>query len=136
MAGKVLFESMKEFYMSTSTISPPDGKASRFAGQVDEFAHDAADRLHGAASSVRESGRQGSKAIEDLAESTAGKLDGAGSFVDRHDAKHALAESRQFVRQHAGESMVLAAAVGFLAGFAARRFTHACDRSAVRGCGD
>jgi len=115
--------------MSTLT-SLLDAKASRIAEQVDEFGREAAENLHAAASSIRKGGQQGSKAIEDLAEGAANKLDGAGSYVEKHDVKRAIGESRQLVRRYPVESLVLAAGVGFLTGFAVRRLTHACDRSA------
>src|ERR1700731_4598380 len=83
-------------FMSTLT-SLPGGKASRIAEHVDGLAHKTAESLHGAASSIRKSGQQGSKIIEDLAEGTATKLDGAGSYIEEHDLKHAIGESRQLV---------------------------------------
>jgi ElaB/YqjD/DUF883 family membrane-anchored ribosome-binding protein len=112
--------------MSTLT-SLLDAKASRIAEQVDEFGRETAGGLHGAASSIR----QGSKAIEDLADSTANKLDGAGSYVEKHNAKRAICESRQLLRRYPAESLFLAAGVGFLSGFAIRRLTHVCHRSAA-----
>ena len=116
--------------MSTLT-SLLDSKASRIAEEVDDFTHETAGNLHAAASSIRKGGRQGSKAIEDLAENTANKLDGAGSYVEKHNAKRTIGESRQLVRRYPAESLVVAAGVGFLAGFAIRRLTHVCDKTAV-----
>lgn len=112
--------------MSTLT-SLLDTKASRLAKQVDEFGRETAGGLHAAASSIR----KGSKAIEDLAESTASKLDGAGTYVEKHNLKRAIGESRQMVRRYPAESLLLAAGVGFLAGFAIRRLTHVCRKSAA-----
>jgi len=110
--------------MSTLT-SLLDEKASRIADQVDELGRETAESLHAAASSVR----KGSKAIEDLAESTANKLDGAGSYVEKHNVKRAVGETRQLVRRYPAESILVAAAVGFVTGFAIRRLTHACEKS-------
>lgn len=104
-----------------------DEKASRIAEQVDDLGRETAENLHAAASSLR----KGSKAIEDLAESTAGKLDGAGSYVEKHNVKRTLAESRYLVRRYPAESLAIAATVGFLTGFALRRFAHVCDKSAA-----
>jgi len=112
--------------MSTLT-SLLDKKASRIAEQVDDLGRETAESLHAAASSIR----KGSKAIEDLAESAADKFDGAGSYVEKHNAKRAIGESRQLVRKYPVESLVLAAGVGFLTGFAIRRLTHVCDKSAA-----
>ena len=118
------------FFMSTLT-SLPDEKASRAAEQMDNFTHAAADNLHTAASSVREGGRQGSKVVENLAESTADRLDGVGTYIEKHDRIHTLARSRQLVRRYPAELMAVAAGVGFLTGFAFRRLTHACGRPAA-----
>ena len=107
--------------MSTLT-SMLDEKASRLAKQVDYLGRETAESLHAAASTIR----KGSKAIEDVAESTASKLDGAGSYVEKHNVKRAIAESRQFARRYPVEALVVAAGVGFLSGFAIRRLTHAC----------
>ena len=104
-----------------------DAKASRMAEQADGLGRGTAESLHAAASSIR----KGSKAIEDLAESTANKLDGAGKYVEKHNLKRAIGESRQLVRRYPAESLVLAAGVGFLAGFAIRRLTHSCGKPAV-----
>jgi ElaB/YqjD/DUF883 family membrane-anchored ribosome-binding protein len=100
---------------------------SNFTSQLDDLGRDTAGSLHGAASSIR----KGSKTIEDLAEGTAEKLDGAGTYVEKHNVKRTLAESRQLVRRYPAESLFLAAGVGFLTGFAVRRMTHACRKSAA-----
>jgi len=112
--------------MSTLT-SLLGAKASRIAGQVDELGRETAGGLHAAASSIR----KGSEAIEDLAESMANKLDGAGSYVEKHNMKRAIGESRQLVRRYPAQSLFLAAGVGFLTGFAIRRLTHVCAKSAT-----
>ena len=112
--------------MSTLT-SQLDAKASRIAEQADDLGREAADSFHGAASSIR----KGSKVIDDLAESMANRLDGAGSYVEKHTVKRTIGQSRQLIRRYPVESLVLAAGVGFLSGFAIRRLTHACDKSAA-----
>jgi hypothetical protein len=111
----------------SSLTSLLDEKASRLAKQVDDLGRETAGSLHAAASSIR----KGSKAIEEVAESTASKLDGAGSYVEKHNVKRAIAESRLLARRYRVEALVLAAGVGFLSGFAIRRLTHACDKSAA-----
>jgi ElaB/YqjD/DUF883 family membrane-anchored ribosome-binding protein len=110
--------------MSTLT-SLLDEKASRIAEEVDDLGRETAEGLHAAAASIR----KGSKAIEDVADSAADRLDGAGSYVEKHNVKRTIAESRQFVRRYPVESLVLAAGMGFLSGFAIRRLTHTCDKS-------
>jgi len=111
-----------------NTLTPLlDEKASRIAEKVDGLGRDTAESLYAAASSIR----KGSKAIDDLAESTANKLDGAGSYIETHNVKRAIGESRQLVGRYPAESLLLATGLGFLAGFAIRRLTHACDKTAA-----
>jgi len=112
--------------MSTLT-SLLDEKAFRIADQVDELGRGTAESLHAAASSVR----KGSKAIEDLAESAASKLDGAGLYVENHNAKRAMGQTGQLVRRYPAESILVAAAAGFVSGFAIRRLMHKCDKPAT-----
>lgn len=120
-----------------------DEKASQLAEQVSDFGRDAAGiidharnetagGLHAAASSIRRNVREGSKVVGNLAESTATKLDEAGSYVKKHDLKRTLGESRQLIRRYPGESLALAAGVGILAGIAIRRLTHTCAKSSLR----
>lgn len=114
--------------MSTLT-SLLDTRASQLAAQVDELGRETAESLHAAASSIR----KGSKAIENLAQNTANELDGAGSYVAKHDVKRAIGEARQLVRRYPVELLVLAGSVGFVTGFAIRRLTHACAKSPAPG---
>jgi ElaB/YqjD/DUF883 family membrane-anchored ribosome-binding protein len=116
----------KEFFMSTFT-SLLDDKASRLAEQVDNLGRGTSRSLHAAASSIR----KGSKALEDLAGDTASRLDDAGSYVGKHTVKRTVAQSRQVVQRYPAQSLVIAVGLGFLTGFAIRRLTHACDKSAA-----
>jgi hypothetical protein len=138
-------------FMSTLT-SLFEEKASRIAEQVSDLSRETADTvdhaidetaggLHATASSIRRGGRQGSKAIEDLAKSTANTLDEAGSYLKKHNLTRTIGDSRQLVRRYLArrypaDSLILAAGAGFLAGFAIRRLTHACDKSPARVSGD
>ena len=126
-----------------STLTSLDEKASKLAEQVADFGRDAANiidqarnetagGLHAAASSIRRNVLEGSKVVDNLAESAATTLDEAGSFVKKHDLKRTLGESRHLVRRYPAESLALAAGVGFLAGIAIRRFTHTCAKSSLQ----
>jgi hypothetical protein len=81
---------------------------------------------------VRATGRQGSAAIDDLATGTADRLDATATFVADHDLRDVFTGLRRFGRQHLTESLVAAAAIGFLAGAAMKRATHSCGK----GCGN
>ena len=102
------------------------------ARKLDDARDETAGALHTAASSVRKTGRQSSEAIENLAAGTADRLDATGSYVDNHDLQDAFIGLRKFARRHLTESIVCAAAVGFLAGAALNRATHTCQKTAGR----
>jgi hypothetical protein len=93
----------------------------RTAGQkLDEARQWTADEVQGAASSVRTAGRHGSEAIDGLASNTANKLDSTAAYVRSHDAGGMFADLRQVIRRHPAGLLVMAAAIGFLAGAALR----------------
>jgi ElaB/YqjD/DUF883 family membrane-anchored ribosome-binding protein len=108
-----------------STQTSPISDAGRNAGDViDNAGNETAKSLHAAASSIRSNVRQGSKAIENLAESAASKLDKAGSFVKEHNLKRTLRKSGQAIGRYPAKSLAIAAGVGFLAAIALHRFTR------------
>ena len=91
---------------------------SRSAGKKFEAAKEGTgDALHSAASSVR----KGSAAIDNVAD----RLDATGTFVEDCELKSAFKGLRKFGRSHLTESLVVAAAIGFLAGSAFRRSPRA-----------
>ena len=97
----------------------------RAAGKrLDEARDETGSALHAAASSVRTSGRRGSRAIDNLATSAADRLDATGSYVEDHDLRGVLTGLRKFGRRHPTSSLVAAAAIGFLAGSAVSRMTR------------
>lgn len=91
---------------------------SRTAGRkIEDARAGTGSALHTAASSVRKS----SAAIDDLATGTADRLDATGSFVENYHMKDALNGLMKFGRSHLAGSLMVAAAVGFLAGSALSR---------------
>jgi|HubBroStandDraft_4_1064222.scaffolds.fasta_scaffold41119_3 ElaB/YqjD/DUF883 family membrane-anchored ribosome-binding protein len=80
--------------------------------------------LHSAASSVREKGRQGSEAIGNLAAGTADRLDAAASYIKDHRAADVFERVRRFAIRHPARTLLVAAAIGFLAGSTITRATH------------
>ena len=102
----------------------------RSAGKrVDEAYDETGAALHSAASSVRTAGRRGSGAIDDLAASAADRLDATASYVEDHDLRSVYTGLRRFGRQHLTGSLVAAAMIGSLAGYALRRVTHSCEKA-------
>jgi hypothetical protein len=103
-------------------------KVSGISEKVDNISHETGGGLHAAASSIR----RRSEAVANLAESAAAKLDDAGSYVEKHDLKWIVGESRQILRRYRTKSVLIAVGLGFLAGFAIRRVTQSSDNSAPR----
>lgn len=102
----------------------------RSAGRKLEDARDqTGDALHAAASSVRTTGRRGSKAIDNLATGAADRLDATASYIEDHDLRDMCTGVRSFSGRHLTGSLVAAAAFGFLAGSALSRMTHSCRRA-------
>jgi ElaB/YqjD/DUF883 family membrane-anchored ribosome-binding protein len=103
----------------------------RSAGRrLDEARDETGDALHTAASSVRTTGRRGSEAIDNLATSTADRLDATASYVEDHDLRSVFTGLHRSVRRHPTGSLVAAVAIGFFAGCAFRRATHSCGKAA------
>jgi hypothetical protein len=102
----------------------------RSAGRkLDDARNDTAGALHTAASSVRSTGRQGSAAIDNIATGTADRLDATASYLDNHELNDVVNGLRKFGRRHLTETIVFAAAIGFIAGAALNRATHTCART-------
>jgi ElaB/YqjD/DUF883 family membrane-anchored ribosome-binding protein len=102
----------------------------RSAGRrLDEARDETGSALHSAASSVRTTGRQGSKAIDNLATGAADRMDATASYIEDHDLRDAVTGLRRFGRRHLAGSLLVAATIGFLAGSALCRATHSRGRA-------
>lgn len=96
----------------------------RSAGKrLDEARDETGGALHTAASSVRTTGRRGSRAIDNLATSAADRLDATASYVEDHDLRGMLTGLRKYSRRHPTRSLLAAAAIGFFAGSIISRMT-------------
>jgi ElaB/YqjD/DUF883 family membrane-anchored ribosome-binding protein len=105
----------------------------RTAGRtLDEARDETGDALHSAASSVRTRGRQSSEAIDSFAAGAADRLDATALYIEDHDLRDVATGLRRFGRRHLAGSLLVAAAVGFLAGSAIIRVTHSCARAPER----
>jgi ElaB/YqjD/DUF883 family membrane-anchored ribosome-binding protein len=99
---------------------------ARTAGKkLDTARVETGDALHGAASSVRETGRRGSQAITNLATETAARLDATATYVEDHDLNAVYAGLRRFGRRHLTGTLVTTAGIGLLTGLYLCRATHA-----------
>ena len=108
-----------------------DAKESveEFGRKLDDAKDQTAGALHSAASTVRKTGRQSSAAIDNLATDTADRLDTSAAYVDNHELSDIFNGLQRFGRRHLTESLVCAAAIGFLAGAAMHRAAHTCRRA-------
>jgi hypothetical protein len=87
------------------------------------------DALHAAATSVRATGRQGSEAIDNIADNAADRLDATASYVEDRDLREAFTGLRRFCRRHLTGSLMAAAAVGFVAGTGLSRAVYSLRKS-------
>ncbi len=97
--------------------------------KLEEARGETADALHAAASSVRASGRQGSEAIDHIADSAADRLEATASYVEDADLRNAFTGLRRFCRRHLPGSLLVAAAIGFVAGSALSRAVYSSPRT-------
>jgi hypothetical protein len=105
----------------------------RSAGRkLDQARDDTGDALHAAATSVRTTGHKGCETIDNLTSGAANRLDATASYVEDHDLRDVFTGLRKFGRRHLTESLIAAAAFGFLAGSAISKATHSCARAAER----
>jgi len=94
------------------------------ARKIDRGIDQTGSTLHSAASSVREKGRQGSAAIDNLAAGTADRLDAAASYIEDQRAADVFERVRSFAHRHPTRTLLVAAAIGFLAGSTISRVKH------------
>jgi ElaB/YqjD/DUF883 family membrane-anchored ribosome-binding protein len=116
-------------------VSEAQGRAeglTRTAGKkLDEARDETADAIHRAASSVRTTARHSCEVLDDLATSAADKMDVTASYVEDHDPRRLFAGCRQFISKYPTGSLMVATAIGFVAGSTVRRIRHSCSRQAV-----
>ena len=102
------------------------------ARKLDQARDDTGDALHAAATSVRTTGHKGCETIDNLTTGAANRLDATASYVEDHDLRDVFTGLRKFGRSHLTESLIAAAAFGFLAGSAISKATHSCARAPER----
>jgi hypothetical protein len=97
--------------------------------KLDAARDETADALHAAAASVRATGRQGSEAIDHIADSAADRLDATASYVQDAHLRDAFTGLRRFFRRHLSASLLAAVAVGFVAGSALSRAVYPSQKT-------
>ena len=86
--------------------------------RIDETRAPAADKLQTAASTLHEKADNlpGGQTVAGLAHKTADTMQATAEYVRQHDVQDMMSDVESFVRRHPGQSLLAAAAVGFLVG--------------------
>jgi ElaB/YqjD/DUF883 family membrane-anchored ribosome-binding protein len=92
--------------------------ARKAADKLDEQRDPAADKLESAASTLHEKadGLPGGEKVANMAHATADKMQATAGYVREHDVSAMMDDVEGLVRRHPGQSLLAAAAVGFLVG--------------------
>jgi ElaB/YqjD/DUF883 family membrane-anchored ribosome-binding protein len=106
----------------SDTVGKAKEKAEEYGkavqNKIDETRAPAADSLQSAASKLHETaeGLPGGEKVTSLAHATADKIQATAEYVRDHDVKAMMTDVEHVVRRHPGQSLLIAAAVGFLLG--------------------
>jgi len=92
------------------------------AAKIDEKREPAAGALDGAAATLHDKAESlpGGEKVSSMAHTAADKLESTADYVREHDVRDMMGDVEQFVKSHPGQSLIAAAAVGFLVGRAFR----------------
>ena len=92
------------------------------ADKIDETRQPAAGALDSAATKLHRTAESlpGGESVSNVAHSTADKLQATADYIRQHDVKDMMGDVEQFVKRHPAQSLIAAAAVGFLVGRAFR----------------
>jgi hypothetical protein len=91
------------------------------AGTMDSTREAIAERLHGAADTIRDRVTAGNEALTDRAASIADKLDASASYVESRDPRRMMRDLLRVIKSHPTQSLLLAGLVGFMVARAFRR---------------
>ena len=80
-----------------------------------------ADALHGSAASVRNAGQSSGESIKQFANTTAEKLESTAAYVRDVDFSSMMKDVTEVVRRNPTPSLIVAIAIGFLAGSSWRK---------------
>jgi ElaB/YqjD/DUF883 family membrane-anchored ribosome-binding protein len=129
-------ERMSEEFEDTANkvygaVTDTASKARSKAGEVGRTVQDkidqnrvpAAERLQAAASKLHQQAERmpGGNRVSGMAHTAADKMEAAADYVREHDVNDMLGDFKVFVRRYPGQSLCVAATLGFLAGLAFKR---------------
>jgi ElaB/YqjD/DUF883 family membrane-anchored ribosome-binding protein len=110
--GKEAKESLEKLARSAEKL------ARSATDSLDQTRENTGDALHSAASTIRKTGRQSAKTLNNLTNGTAGGLDATASYIENHDLRGMFSG---FASRHPAPSLVVAAALGYFVGSALSR---------------
>ena len=126
-----LTEDAATFGAKASEVGERAADLMRTAGQkLQEARNDTAGGLHAAAASVRNTGRQGSEAIDSLANGAADKLDATAAYVENYDPRNVLNGFRGMIRRRPVRALAVAATIGLFAGCVITQVSNLCMKKA------
>jgi ElaB/YqjD/DUF883 family membrane-anchored ribosome-binding protein len=117
--------SLKE--KASDAADQAQGKAAEIGrsaeAKINAAREPAASALNSAAATLHEKAGSlpGGERVTSIAHAAADKIESTADYVRGHDVRDAMADVEDFVKSHPGQSLIAAAAVGFLVGRALRR---------------
>jgi len=106
--------------MATQAREKASELGKNAANAIDSGIHTAADKLHGTASTLRNTGNTGSTRVSAVANRAADGLEATARYIQDYDTREMLGSVEQIVRRNPGPSLIIAAVAGFLIGSALR----------------
>jgi ElaB/YqjD/DUF883 family membrane-anchored ribosome-binding protein len=96
--------------------------ADQAANKVNSARRPIADKLHGAASAVRDQADSmaAGEGVVGVAQSAADKLESSAAYIESHDARQMVNDLMAIVKKHPTQSLLIAGAFGFLVARALR----------------
>ena len=104
---------------TTGRVRDMAAEAGRNAqSKLDESRAPAAEKLESAATALHERADDlpGGETVSGIAHSAADKMEATADYVREHSLQDMMGDVETFVRKHPGQSLLAAAAVGFLVG--------------------
>jgi hypothetical protein len=100
---------------STGSKQAQESSFSQQATKIMDSAREPiADKLHGAAASVRRAERFGRGKVANAAQSAAEKFESSATYLESHDSRQMLRDLWALMKRHPVGSVLAAAVVGFL----------------------
>ena len=86
------------------------------AGKADSTREAIAERLRGAAGTIRDHANAGSEALADRAQSAAETLDASAKYIESFDARRMMQDLISVTKKYPAQSLAVAGLLGFLVG--------------------